>query len=197
MKPIYSILFIVSVILVLTSSCRRRAVVSCLTTNTDFQHIFANTLAGNSSYQDRVLWDTEVHGYTFTVNAVKQLCKIGYMGNSALASANKPYTFEIFNTTTNAVVFSSSHVFNSATVDYINASGTLSPGNIYVIRRIVPAGSYSSMGDLVGRLCYFNSQPSPYPVSYGALTITGSVYHQRGGLPGGDVGIPYIDIVFQ
>ena len=169
---------------------------SCNTTGTDYQNLFNATLASNPLFDDDTTMDLVTHEYTFEVGTNKTICSIGYQGNANLFAANVPYTIEIFNNTTSTLVYSGSHIFDSAMVDYQSIAPTnLIAGESYTVRRI--ASNYlSNIGNTIGRICRFNVGPVPFPVNSGALTINSSNFYGTGG-PVPDFGIPYIDIVFQ
>lgn len=169
----------------------------CSATNTNFQNLYTTTLNSNSAYTNMTTMDLLTHEYSFTVSAAKNICAIGYQGNATMQSNNLPYTIEVFNSTTSTMIFTGTNVFNSTAISYFGASGTLSTGNTYVVRRIIPASGY--LGDLnntIGRVCAFNSGGSPFPVSSGDITIISSNFYGTGG-PIPNFGIPYIDIVFE
>lgn len=170
----------------------------CNNVNTDFQVLYTNTLLSNPLFDNYTTMDLLTHEYSFTANANKTICTIGYQGNAVMYANNLPYTIEIYNVTTNTTIYTGNHLFNSTTTDYKTITPTnIIAGNNYVIRRIIPVGGYN--GDLmntIGRICRFNTGTVPYPVTQGAITITASDFYGTGG-PVPNYGIPYIDIVFQ
>ena len=169
----------------------------CSTTNTNFQNLYTTTLNSNSAYTNMITRDVLTHEYSFTVSSAKNICAIGYQGNATMQSNNLPYTIEVFNSTTSTMVFTGTNVFNSTAISYLGASGALSTGNTYVVRRIVPTGGYlGNIINTVGRICTFNSGGSPFPVSSGDITIVSSNFYGTAG-PALNFGIPYIDIVFE
>ncbi|MGV9004126.1 hypothetical protein [Flavobacterium sp.] len=169
---------------------------SCNTVGTDFQNLNTATLASNPLFDDYTTMDLVTHEYTFEVGTNKTICSIGYQGNANLFAANIPYTIEIFNNTTSTMVYTGSHVFDSAMIDYQSIAPTnLIAGESYTIRRI--ASNYlSNIGNTIGRICRFNNGSVPFPVNSGALTIYSSNFYGTGG-PVPNFGIPHIDIVFQ
>lgn len=168
----------------------------CNIVGTDFQQLYATTLASNALYTNYTTMDLVTHEYTFNVNTNKTVCTIGYQGNAALFAGSVPYTIEIYNNTTSTLVYSGNHIFNSAATDYQPITPTnLVAGDSYTVRRI--ASNYlGNIGNTIGRILRFNTGPVPYPVTSGALTITSSNFYGTGG-PVPNFGIPYIDIVFQ
>ncbi len=140
--------------------------------------------------------DLVTHEYTFDVNTNKTICSVGYQGNANLFAANVPYVIEIYDNTTSTMVYTGTHVFDSAVVDYQAIAPTaLVAGNSYTIRRI--ASNYlGNIGNTIGRICRFNSGAVPYPVTSGAITINSSNFYGTGG-PAANFGIPFIDIAFQ
>ncbi|WP_298393609.1 hypothetical protein [Flavobacterium sp.] len=171
---------------------------TCTTTNTLFQQVFAATATANPSFQDVSTMDLLTHQYTFTVNANKTICSIGYQGNATLFANNLPYTIEIVDTTTNAVIYTGNHLFGSTATSYVSITPVnLIANQSYTIRRTLPAGGYGgNIGNTIGRILRFTSSSSVFPVTSGGFTITGSNFYGTGG-PVVNFGIPYIDIVFQ
>ncbi|TPD65332.1 hypothetical protein [Flavobacterium microcysteis] len=168
---------------------------SCNTANSEFNQLYAATLASNSSFTDVTTMDLQTHEYTFELSTNKTVCSIGYQGNANLYSAGIPYLIEIVDNSTSLVVFSGSYTFDSAVMDYKSITPTnLTAGTSYTLRRTV-TNYLGNIGNTVGRLLRFNG-PSPYPVSNTLMTITASDFYGTGG-PVPDFGIPYIDIVFQ
>ena len=173
----------------------------CVTTGTDFQTLYSNTLALSPAYNNYTTMDLVTHEYTFFINTNKTVCSIGYQGNATLFAASIPYTIEIYDNTNSILVYSGNHVFNSAFTDYITPTSAinLTAGNSYTIKR--KAVNYlGNIGNTIGRICRFSNSSAPpvvpYPVNYGIMTITASNFYGTGG-PVPNYGIPYIDIVFQ
>jgi hypothetical protein len=173
---------------------------ACSTTGTDFQNIYATTLASNSLYDDYTTMDLVTHEYTFNMFVNKTICSIGYQGNANLFAASIPYTIEIEDvTSTPFVVYSGNHVFNSAFTDYVTPTSSVSllAGRTYKIKRI--ASNY--IGNIVnttGRICRFNSGglPTATTITGSIMAITASDFYGTGG-PIPNFGIPYIDISFN
>ncbi len=170
-------------------------VVACDTTNTKFKQLynFAKlTMAGST---DATTMDLLTHEYTFTTTANQVICKVGYQGNAILLANNIPYTIEIVNSS-NTVLYSGNHVFQSAAIEY----KTIGPVNItsgqsYTIRRTV-TNYMGNLNTTLGRMLSFNVPANQFPVSNNGLTITASNFYGTGG-PVLNIGIPYIEIVFQ
>jgi len=97
------------------------------------------------------------------------------------------------------MVYSGSHVFNSASTDYITPTSTptLISGSSYTIRRVV-LNTLGDMNNQTGRILRYNSGGLPSTVSMTGsfMQITSSNFYGAGG-PVPNYGIPYIDIVFQ
>ena len=171
---------------------------SCNTTNTFFQQQY-NALLGNvANYTESNTMDLSTHEYSFKVGIGSYtICKVGYQGNSALQAANIPYTIEIADAS-NTILFSGSHVFASNTTDYFSITPvTLIAGQVYTIRRTIN-NSTVPLSNTIGRIIQKNSGTMnfPYTTGAGAFTITASNFYGRGG-PVPNIGIPFIDIVFQ
>lgn len=168
---------------------------SCNTANSEFSQLYATTLASNSSFTDVTTMDLLTHEYTFELSANKTVCSIGYQGNTNLYTAGILYLIEIVDNSTNTVVYSGNHLFDSTQTEYVSITPTnLTAGTSYTLKRTV-TNYLGNIANTVGRMVRFNG-PSPYPVSNALMTITGSDFYGTGG-PVPDFGIPYIDIVFQ
>jgi len=171
----------------------------CVTTGTDFQGIYSSVLSSNSLYDNYTTMDLITHEYTFTMLANKTICQIGYQGNANLYTANIPYAIEIYDNTNSLMVYSGSHLFNSASTDYIlpTSSINLNAGNSYTIRRIC-SNYLGNIGNTIGRIARYNGAPLPSStvLSGSFMQITSSNFYGSGG-PVPNFGIPYIDIVFQ
>ncbi|MCC7522085.1 MAG: hypothetical protein IT220_10660 [Flavobacteriaceae bacterium] len=171
----------------------------CITTGTDFQGIYAATLASNSSYDNYTTMDLVTHEYTFTMLANKTVCQIGYQGNANLYASSIAYNIEIYDNTNSVMIYTGSHLFNSASTDYVVPSSSINliSGNSYTIRRI--ASNYlGNIGNTIGRIARYNGAPLPSAtvLSGSFMQITSSNFYGTGG-PVPNFGIPFIDIVFQ
>lgn len=171
--------------------------VGCNTGLSSFKTLWGDLVTAHPAYTDSNTMDLDVHEYTFTLNANQTICSIGYQGSAALKAANIPYTIEIYNNTDAAMTYTGNIVFDSAATDYHTISAvTLLAGKSYTIRRIVT----NDLGDLmntIGRILYFDTG-NPFPATSNGMTITSSNFYSLA-LPGPDsnVGIPYIDIIFE
>lgn len=201
MKHLKNILLVQLAIVLLTSCSPNNPPLppppaACNTVGTDFQNLYAATLASNALYDNYLTMDLVTHEYTFTVSTNKTVCTLGYQGNATLFASSIPYTMEIYNNTTSTMVYSGNIVFNSASTDYQPITPTpLVAGNSYTIRR--NANNYlGNIGNTIGRICRKNAGPNQYPAANGVLTITASDFYGTGG-PVPNYGVPYIDIVFQ
>ena len=169
--------------------------VSCDTTNTIFKQLFNFAKATMAGSTDVSTMDLITHEYKFTPTANQIICKVGYQGNSILLANNIPYTIEIVNSS-NAVLYSGNHIFQSTAIDYKSVGPVnITAGQSYTIRRTVT----NYMGNLAttqGRMLSFNVPANQFPVTNNGLTITASNFYGTGG-PVPNIGIPYIEIVFQ
>ena len=171
----------------------------CSTTGTDFQNIFTTVLGSNSLYDNYIFMDLVTHEYTFKMLATKQICKIGYEGNTNLASLTTPYTIEIWDTTsTPTLIYTENQSFGSTLTYYTPFTTlTLNAGSTYTIKRIV--NNYGgNITNTIGRICRFNSGglPSGATATGSYMKILSSNFYGTGG-PVPNYGIPFIDIAFQ
>ncbi len=168
----------------------------CDTTNSKFKHLF-DSLSLLPAYLVDTTYDSEIHEYSFTVSSAQTLCKIGYQSQAGLTGTS---TMELRDSTTNTTVFSMPCTFSTTATSYVTVTSTptLQPGKIYTIKRIIPNTSYTLFNQIIGRMVKsatgFGS--ISFPFSYNGLTIVGSKFYQNAGYQQ-DLGIPYIDIVFQ
>lgn len=171
---------------------------ACNTTNTLFQQQYNALLSTPSIYTESTTMDLSTHEYSFKVGIGSYtICKVGYQGNTSLQAANIPYIIEIADAS-NAILYSGSHVFASNATDYFSITPvTLTAGQVYTIRRTVSSATVP-LNNTIGRIIQKNSGTMnfPYTTGAGALTITASNFYGRGG-PVPNIGIPFIDIVFQ
>lgn len=154
--------------------------------------------AHSTTYTISNTMDLDIHEYTFTLSANKTLCSIGYQGSANLATANTPYTIEIYNNTDATTVYSGNFVFSATAIDYHSVGGiTLVAGKSYTVSRIVT----NDLGDLLnttGRVMLFGSSSNPFPATSNGMTITSSNFSSLNGatvIP--NFGIPYIDLIFE
>lgn len=162
----------------------------CNPTNTTFNQLYQN-LANNPQNNDGQTMDLETHAYTFEVSNNKTICKVGYQ---SLPNFNTtPYLIEIEDITTNTILYSASHLFSAASTSYVNITPiNLQVNHYYTIRR-VQTNWNNNINNTIGRLVTGNFS---FPVVQGDLKITSSIFYGTGG-PNNDLGIPYIDIVFE
>ncbi|MBK8521428.1 MAG: hypothetical protein IPL54_11370 [Chitinophagaceae bacterium] len=169
--------------------------VACDTTNTKFNQLYGFAKLTMVGATDITNMDLLTHEYTFTTNANQVICKVGYQGNPILFVNNIPYTIEIVNSA-NVVLYSGNHIFQSTVINYKSISPVnITAGQSYTIRRTVT----NYMGNLAttqGRMLSFNVPANLFPVTNNGLTITASNFYGTGG-PVPNIGIPYIEIVFQ
>lgn len=163
----------------------------CDSTNTIFSQLY-NDLSSTSSNIEETTMDTETHSYNFEVSENKIICQIGYQSLPSFSST--PYLIEVYDNTSNTLLYSDNHIFSSISTDYISIMPIqILVGHSYTIRR-TQNNSGNNVANLIGRIIYGNST---FPNNFEELTITSSSFY-GGGNPGNDFwGIPYIDIVFQ
>lgn len=170
---------------------------SCNTSNTLFHQIY-NATAAISGNVDVVTYDSEVHEYSFTLSANKIVCSVGYQSQPAIAAAAIPYTIMLRDNTTSTNIFTISNTFSSSTTSYVSipSTPTLIAGHSYTLKRILT--SYAgNIGNTIGRMVKSSSTTSiTFPYSSGVMTITGSNFYQNASTAT-NLGIPFIDIVFQ
>lgn len=175
----------------------------CDTGNSEFQELYTQ-ITTNPLSMEEISVDTEVHGYTFKVSSEKTICSVGYQSNHA--DAAMPYTIEIVNEATNAVVYSGSHVFSQTAMSYVslNTAVTLQPNVFYTIRRIQAdwGGNAFNVCGKVLRLGDGNfGYTSFMPLNTSEMTIVASVFYYNGFSDPTtqplDTVLPYLNIVFE
>lgn len=168
---------------------------TCDTSLSAFDQLYMNELSIHSYYEDEVTMDLSVHAYSFTVSSDKVLCKIGYQAQPSLVT---DYEIRIIDVTNgNNLVYSSNHTFSEITTSYEDVGGVPLQANVeYQIEREYDPGNFTTQ--TIGRLMSSNDYLNPlsFPMVYGDLTITGSVFYGYGG-PVTDTYLPYIDLVFE
>jgi hypothetical protein len=139
-------------------------------------------------------WMSDVHQYTFSVTTTYKICQIGYSGNAALFTGNKPYKIEIIKEADGTVIYTGSHKFNSGAIDYQSITKLPLLANIkYIVRRT--AIGYSDPIETQGKVITIPSA-TYFPITNVLYTIHGSSNLVNG--KGVDnAGIPYIDLVFE
>lgn len=164
----------------------------CNTTNTGFSSVYAQVLArpGSNEY---IMMDLPTHQYTFSVNANKTICKIGYQAEASFAAAGKSYEIKIVNAA-GATIYTGTHRFQSNAMDYQAITPVqLTAGQNYTIKR-TPL-NYSTVREMTGTLIEYQ-QPFSFPVSANGFTIVKAEFGDPSFWYAG-FGIPKIDIVFQ
>lgn len=168
---------------------------TCNNANSQFNQLFnfaKTTMAGST---DVNTMDLLTHEYTFMPIVNQVVCQVGYQGNSILFANNIPYTIEIANSA-NVILYSGNHIFQSTVTDYKNIGPvSLIAGQSYTIRRTV-TNYMGNLNTTQGRMLSFNVPANHFPVINNGLTISASNFYGTGG-PVPNIGIPYIDIVFQ
>ncbi len=164
---------------------------SCDDTTSEFQNLFQAMIS--SGHTDKVSYDTEVHAYTFSLSADKEICKIGYQSQHEVTDT--PYLMELVDSSTNNIIYSDSHVFSSTETSYVIPTSTiqLQSGISYTVRRI-QTDVASNFGNIIGRLAMQDSMSFPY--ADGIMTISSADFYQNGG-PLTNGAIPYIDLIFK
>lgn len=163
---------------------------ACNQASSEFQAVFQDMIS--KGHTDDVTFDTEIHEYSFTLTANREICEIGYRSLSAISST--PYLIEIVDNSTSNVIYSASHTFSSTETSYVAPSSSinLQAGVSYTIRRIQTNwGTY--IDNTIGRVARKN--PMDFPYSNGIMNITSAKFYQNGG-PLAD-GVPYIDLIFK
>lgn len=169
---------------------------ACSTSNTLFQQIY-NNVASTTGNTDVVTYDNNVHEYNFRVSVNKIICSVGYQSLPAVVS--QLYKIEIIDNTTTATLYNNSSTFSSSATSYVSVPNiTVIPGHDYTIRRTL-TNDLSIITNTVGRMAKSSSNPTiTFPNTVGDLTITSSSFYQSGSTPTVfNLGIPFIDIVFQ
>ena len=167
--------------------------IPCDNTSSEFQSIFQNMIT--SGHTDDVTFDTEIHEYTFTLSANKEVCEIGYQSQPAISSTS--YLIEIIDSLTNTVIYSNNHTFSSISTSYITPSLTinLQSGTSYTIRRtLLLSNANGQFSNIIGRIA--RKSPMNFPYSNGIMTITSADFYQNGG-PLTNLGVPYIDLILR
>ena len=171
----------------------KKAPLGCDSSNTVFNQLYTN-LTNTSPNQNSITMDCETHSYTFEITSSKTICKIGYQ---SLASFNQtPYLIELYDSTSNTLLYSGNHTYSSTSTSYISVTPiTLVVGHSYTIRR-TQTNWVGNIGNTIGRVVYSPTSSITFPVTSGVLKITGSSFYGAGG-PSYNWALPYIDIVFQ
>ena len=170
---------------------------TCDSTNTKFNQLF-NLQLSLPSMNDSITIDSYTHLYTFKVSNDEVLCKIGYQAYPGMDTL--PYTFELFDSTTNSLVYSGNHLLSSLTTTYVPiVPVNLIAGHKYTISRIQP-NDIGNPANLTGRLALIGFQVAnqlSFPINNNGITILSTDF--VGGISGSleNCALPYIDLVFQ
>ncbi|MEO6549290.1 MAG: hypothetical protein ABIN94_14910 [Ferruginibacter sp.] len=106
----------------------------CDTANTTFNGLYTNLLNSPSNI-DGPSYDGHVHSYTFRVTSKESICKIGYQ-NLGHPRATLPDLIELYDSTTNNMLYTGSHFFDSSNISYLSINPViLVPGRSYTIKR--------------------------------------------------------------
>jgi hypothetical protein len=167
----------------------------CDSSNTVFNQLYS-TVVNNAANVEQITMDSELHSYTFEVTSPATICKIGYQSQPTFETY--PYVIELFDNTTNTLVYSGSHTFSSASTEYVSITPViLTVGNSYTINRIqnnFPNDTAIFIGRIVGPQPNSNGQLT-FPYTFGNLKITGTSFGANAGSD--DYILPYIDLVFE
>lgn len=193
-KSKVSITFLAFAIISMCSIGCRQQQITCDNTNTLFHQIYTNA-ASASGNTDRDYMDDTIHEYDFTVSSNEVICSVGYKAYVA-----QPYKIEIIDNTTASTLFSNTNTFNTSSTSYVSVPNiSVIPGHSYTVRRTF--AGIGALLDLQGKIV-MSATPGifmTFPKTVGAMTITGSRFYDPHffaiALP--NVGIPFIDIVFQ
>jgi hypothetical protein len=196
-KTFIRLLVLPAASLIISTGCHKSDVSKpfnqCDTTNTTFNQLYANLLTTTGNMDD-TLYDGRIHSYTFEVGTKEIICKIGYQN---LGPGNtQPDLIEIYDSTTNSLLYSGSHFFDSTKISYISINPVaLEVGHTYTISRT--RNYVNLLEELIGRLVRNRSGHLSLPVTFGNLTIISSSFSQNntGGLQ--NFAIPFIDLVFE
>ena len=171
----------------------------CVTTNTDFQNLIATVKSSDPAVVDIVSVDLLVHEYTFKVSKPKEICSIGYQGNVNMFSNNLPYQIQLVNASGQNVMSTPNNiVFDNKITDYKGNRGTLTPGNLYTLRRLIPANGFlNDLGNTTGRILKIANTTVTFPITSGDMTIVSSNFYDTTGGNFNNYAIPFIDIVFE
>ena len=170
---------------------------TCDSTNTKFNQLF-NLQLSLPLMNDSITIDSYTHQYTFKVSNDEVLCQIGYQAYPGMDTL--PYTFELFDSTTNSLVYSGNHLLSSLTTTYVPiVPVNLIAGHKYTISRIQP-NDIGNPANLTGRLALIGFQVAnqlSFPINNNGITILSTDF--VGGISGSheNCALPYIDLVFQ
>jgi hypothetical protein len=147
----------------------------CDYSNTSFNHLY-NNLVNSSSNQDETTMDLETHSLNFEVSENKIICGIGY--KSLTFFDTTPYLIEIYDNTSNTLLYSDSPIFSYSSTSYISITPIdIEIDHSYAIKRI-QLDRNGNIGNTIGRIVHGNLN---FPKTLGALTITGPSFYGTGG----------------
>jgi len=170
---------------------------TCDSSNTIFNQLF-NLQLSIPNMNDSITIDSYTHQYTFKVSTDEVLCKIGYQAYPGMDTI--PYTFELFDSTTNSLIYSGNHLLSSLSTTYVSIVPiNLIAGHKYTISRTQPIDN-GNPANLTGRLALIGFQVAnqlSFPINNNGITILSSDF--VGGISGSleNCALPYIDLVFQ
>ena len=170
---------------------------TCDSSNTKFNQLF-NLQLSLPLMNDSITIDSYTHQYTFKVSNDEVLCQIGYQAYPGMDTL--PYTFELFDSTTNSLVYSGNHLLSSLTTTYVPiVPVNLIAGHKYTISRIQP-NDIGNPANLTGRLALIGFQVAnqlSFPINNNGITVLSTDF--VGGISGSheNCALPYIDLVFQ
>lgn len=181
----------------LNSGCGSSAptVTPCSTTGTLFQAIYTN-LTSTTGITNTNTMDSYVHGYEFNVTSNKVICSIGYQSQAAVAG--QLYKIELIDNTTGTTLYNTSSTFSSSATSYVSVPNiTVQAGHNYIVRRTL-LNDLGSVMNRIGRLATSSTYFISFPYSSGVLHITGARFDSNTtSATLSNIGLPYIDIVFQ
>jgi hypothetical protein len=195
MKYSTSLSAILLLILIAVSGCHKNNNLQptglCDTSNTVFNQLYNNLNTNPANINDTAI-DLNVHAYTFQITSPETICKIGYQNLSP--TNTQPYLIEIYDSTTNTLLYSGSHIFSATNTSYVSINPiTLNVGNSYTIKRTQTI--VTTTLDLIGRVTRNLNLQAIFPVTFGNFKITSSSFSSSSFQP--NVVLPYIDIVFE
>jgi hypothetical protein len=185
------------IILLVLNGCSSENIIinSCNETNTTFNQLYNNIAStiGYSNFNSGGYG--EVHSYDFEVTTSKNICKIGYQSQTLIN--NTPYIIEIYNNTTNTIIYSESHIFSDTSTSYVPITPlTLNVGELYSIRRI-QSNWNSDIQNKTGRIVCNSVGSFNFPLIMGDLKVSNPKFYDLNGIEQGSFALPYIDIVFE
>ncbi len=147
----------------------------CDYSNTSFNPLY-NNLVNSSSNQDETTIDLETHSLNFEVSENKIICGIGYQSLTFFDTT--PYLIEIYDNTSNTLLYSDSHIFSYSSTSYISTTPIdIEIDHSYAIKRIQLDWN-GNIGNTIGRIVHGNLN---LPKTLGELTITGTSFYETEG----------------